>query len=92
MIAFEWDTDKARANVRKHGVTFEEARSCFYDPRQIAFYDPDHSDDEDREMLIAHSDQGRVLIISYTLRTDVIRIISARKATKSEENRYAQGI
>ena len=92
MIAFEWDTDKARANVRKHGVTFEEARSCFYDPRQIAFYDPDHSDDEDREMLIAHSDQGRVLIISYTLRTDVIRIISARKATKSEEIRYAQGI
>lgn len=92
MIAFEWDTDKARANVRKHGVTFEEARSCFYDPRQIAFYDPDHSDDEDREMLIAHSNQGRVLIISYTLRTDVIRIISARKATKSEENRYAQGI
>ena len=92
MIAFEWDIDKARANVRKHGVTFEEARSCFYDPRQIAFYDPDHSDDEDREMLIAHSDQGRVLIISYTLRTDVIRIISARKATKSEENRYAQGI
>ena len=92
MIAFEWDIDKARANVGKHGVTFEEARSCFYDPRQIVFYDPDHSDDEDREMLIAHSDQGRVLIISYTLRTDVIRIISARKATKSEEIRYAQGI
>ncbi len=92
MIAFEWDTDKARANVRKHGVTFEEARSCFFDPRQIAFYDPDHSDDEDRELLIAHSNQGRVLIISYTMRTDVIRIISARKATKSEEILYAQGI
>ncbi|MGL3710660.1 BrnT family toxin [Leptospirillum ferriphilum] len=92
MIAFEWDIDKARANVRKHGVTFEEARSCFYDPRQIVFYDPDHSDDEDRELLIAHSNQGRVLIISYTLKTEVIRIISARKATKSEEIRYAQGI
>lgn len=92
MIAFEWDTAKSRANVRKHGVTFEEARSCFYDPRQIGFYDPDHSDDEDRELLIAHSNQGRVLIVSYTMRTDVIRIISARKATKSEENRYAQGI
>ena len=92
MIAFEWDIDKARANVGKHGVTFEEARSCFYDPRQIVFYDPDHSDDEDRELLIAHSNQGRVLIISYTLKTEVIRIISARKATKSEEIRYAQGI
>lgn len=92
MIAFEWDIDKARTNVRKHGVTFEEARSCFYDPRQIVFYDPDHSDDEDRELLIAHSNQGRVLIISYTLKTEVIRIISARKATKSEEIRYAQGI
>ena len=92
MIAFEWEPDKARANVRKHGVTFEEARSCFYDPRQIAFYDPDHSNDEDRELLIAHSNQGRVLLVSYTIRTDVVRIISARKATKSEEVRYAQGI
>ena len=92
MIAFEWDPEKARANVRKHGVTFEEARSCFYDPRQIAFYDPDHSNDEDRELLIAHSNQGRVLLVSYTIRTDVVRIISARKATKSEEVRYAQGI
>jgi uncharacterized DUF497 family protein len=92
LIAFEWDADKFRANVRKHGVTFEEARSCFYDPRQIVFYDPDHSDDEDRELLIAHSNQGRVLIVSYTMRTDLIRIISARKATKSEEIRYAQGI
>lgn len=92
MIAFEWDPEKARANVQKHGVAFEEARSCFYDPRQIAFYDPEHSNDEDRELLIAHSNQGRVLLVSYTLRTDVVRIISARKATKSEEVRYAQGI
>ena len=92
MIAFEWDPEKARANVQKHGVAFEEARSCFYDPRQIAFYDPDHSNDEDRELLIAHSNQGRVLLVSYTIRTDVVRIISARKATKSEEVRYAQGI
>ena len=92
MIAFEWDTDKARTNVRKHSVTFEEARSCFYDPHQIAFYDPDHSDDEERELLIAHSNQGRILIVSYTIRNDVIRIISARKSTKSEETRYAQGI
>jgi len=92
LIAFEWDPEKARANVQKHGVAFEEARSCFYDPRQIAFYDPEHSNDEDRELLIAHSNQGRVLLVSYTLRTDVVRIISARKATKSEEVRYAQGI
>ena len=83
MIAFEWDTDKARTNVRKHSVTFEEARKL---------YDPDHSDDEERELLIAHSNQGRILIVSYTIRNDVIRIISARKSTKSEETRYAQGI
>jgi uncharacterized DUF497 family protein len=92
LIAFEWDPDKARANVQKHSVTFEEARSCFYDPQQIAFYDPDHSDDEDRELLIAHSNQGRMLLVSYTIRTEVVRIISARKATKPEEVRYAQGI
>ncbi|MCL4485302.1 MAG: BrnT family toxin [Nitrospirae bacterium] len=91
-MSFEWDPEKAKANVRKHGVTFEEARSCFYDPRQIAFYDPDHSNDEDRELLIAHSNQGRVLLVSYMTRIDVVRIISARKARKSEEIHYAKGI
>lgn len=92
VITFEWDPLKAEANARKHGVTFEEARTCFYDPWQVAFYDPDHSEDEDRELLIGHSNLGRVLIVSYALRGDLIRIISARKATSAEVNRYAQGI
>lgn len=89
---FEWDDDKAEANLAKHGVSFEEALTCFYDPRQVAFYDPEHSEDEDRELLIGHSDQGRLLIVSYTLREPMIRLISARKATRQETKTYAQGI
>lgn len=91
-MQFEWDDGKAQANLAKHGVSFDEAQSCFYDPQQIAFYDPDHSEDEDRELLIGHSNQGRLLIVSYTLRRHVIRLISARKATRREAKIYAQGI
>jgi len=89
---FEWDELKAERNKRKHGVTFVEAMDCFYDPHQIAFYDPDHSEDEDREILIAHSREGRLLVVIYTLRGDTIRIISARRATHREAEDYAQGI
>src|SRR5258706_2629401 len=73
---FEWDEEKAAANERKHGVTFEEAATCFYDPHQVAFYDPDHSEDEDWEILIAHSERSRLLLVIYTLRREAIRIIS----------------
>lgn len=89
---FEWDESKAQSNQRKHDVSFDEAVSAFYDPRQIAFYDPAHSDDEDRELLIGHSSQGRLLLVSYTVRDDTIRIISARKATRKEGEDYASGI
>ena len=90
---FEWDKNKAEINKDKHqGVTFDEAVSCFFDLRQIAFYDPEHSDDEDREILLGRSEQGRLLTVSYTLRDDVIRIISARKATNHEAEDYARGI
>jgi uncharacterized DUF497 family protein len=89
---FEWDELKAKRNEHKHGVTFVEAMSCFYDFHQIAFYDPDHSADEDREILIAHSREGRLLVVIYTLRGDTIRIISARRATHREAEDYAQGI
>lgn len=65
---FEWDDDKAEASEAKHGVSFEEALTCFYDLEQVAFYDPEHSQDEDRELLIGHSGQGRLLIVSYTIR------------------------
>ncbi|MGH8538957.1 MAG: BrnT family toxin [Stenotrophobium sp.] len=67
-MQFEWDDGKAEANLAKHGVSCEEALTCLYDPAQLAFYDPEHSDDEDRELLIGHSNQGRLLIVSYTLR------------------------
>ena len=91
-MQFEWDDDKAQANLAKHHVSFDEAKTCFHDPEQIAFYDPEHSEDEDRELLIGHSSQGHLLIISYTLREPVIRLISARKTTRREAKIYAQGI
>ena len=65
---FEWDEEKATANEAKYGVSFEEALTCFFDANQVAFFDPDHSEDEHRELLIGHSDHGRLLIVSYTLR------------------------
>ena len=91
-MQFEWDDAKARGNVRKHGVSFAEAVSCFYDIRQVAFYDPAHSKDEERELLTGHSNQGRLLIVIYTIRVGIIRIISARRATRREAKVYAQGI
>lgn len=91
-MEFEWDTEKARKNQKKHDVSFAEAKSCFYDPRQIAFYDSNHSDDEDREILVGHSNEGRLLVVICTIRDDKIRIISARKASKQEVNDYAKGI
>lgn len=91
-MLFEWDDGKAAANLAKHGVSFDEALTCFYDLVQVAFYDPDHSGEEDRELLIGHSKQGRLLIVSYTVRGPVIRLISARQATRREAKTYAQRI
>lgn len=91
-MEFQWNEIKSRMNSRKNGITFEEAMSCFYDMHQMAFYDPDHSDDEDREIMIAHSNKGRLLLVAYTLRNDVIRLISARLTTRKEANDYAKGI
>ncbi|MFV2056725.1 MAG: BrnT family toxin [Thiohalomonadales bacterium] len=89
---FEWNEDKALNNQQKHGVSFSEALTCFYDPQQVIFYDPDHSDDEDREILLGHSNQARLLLVVFTLREDTVRIISARKSTKREAEDYARGI
>ncbi len=85
-------TPKPGPTARKHGVDFAEAVSCFYDLKQVAFHDPDHSQDEERELLIGHSNKGRLLIVIYTIRADTIRIISARRATRREAKVYAQGI
>lgn len=91
-MQFEWDALKAQKNLEKHGVSFEEAATAFYDPSQIVFYDPEHSEDEDRELLIGHSSRGRLLFVSYTVRGSSIRTISARKATNQEAKDYASGI
>ena len=90
MYHFEWDETKNQRNQRKHGISFQEAKSCFYDPQQIAFYDPNHSHDEDSEILLGHSNEGRLLLVVCTLRGNKIRLISARKADKQEANDYAK--
>jgi uncharacterized protein len=91
-MRFSWNKAKAAVNRDKHGISFEEACTCFADARQIAFFDPDHSDIEERELLIGHSNIGRLLLVSYALRGPYIRIISARRATKREIKAHAQGI
>ncbi len=87
---FSWDRRKAAANVEKHGITFEEAASVFRDPTAAIFDDDLHSEDEYRELIIGHSERRRLLIVCFTERDDIIRIISARKATKSEQDDYEQ--
>jgi uncharacterized protein len=89
-LRFEWDERKDRANVGKHGVAFEEARTAFFDERAVQFFDPDHSEDEDRFILLGMSFKLRVLIVCHCFRESetVVRIISARKADKGEEREY----
>lgn len=89
-ISFSWDDRKNSANQKKHRVSFEEAQSVFFDEHAIEYYDPDHSESEDRFLMLGLSWRARVLVISYTLREDEtdIRIISARKATKKEQKAY----
>ncbi len=78
------------ANRRKHGVSFDEAKTVFYDENAIRYFDPDHSKDEDRFLMVGLSQKLRILIVCHCFREDdsVIRIISARKATKKEEDHY----
>ena len=70
---FEWNENKARANFAKHRVSFEEAKTVFVDPFYVDFYDPDHSDDEERYVIIGESQQGRLLVVSYTERQQKMR-------------------
>lgn len=89
-IRFVWDSKKAEANRRKHGVSFDEARSVFYDEDAQLKADPDHSQDEDRFILLGQSAKIRILIVCHCYREsdDLIRIISARRATKNERRSY----
>ena len=86
-LLFEWDPVKARANMEKHGVTFDEASACFEDALSVTIPDPLHSKDEERFVLIGHSHRGRLLVVAHGDRGERIRIISARPATK-KERRY----
>jgi uncharacterized DUF497 family protein len=90
-LAFEWDGDKAAANVSKHGVSFEEASTAFGDPLSVTVADPDHSIDESRFVLIGRTVIGRTVVVVHTERGDNIRIISARLATRRESKDYEQG-
>lgn len=91
MIDFEWDESKARINLAKHGVSFEEATGVFYDPYARVIDDPEHSLDEERFVILGESRKARTLTVCHCLRGpngETVRIISARKATKSESDQY----
>jgi uncharacterized DUF497 family protein len=85
---FEWDRNKAKANLRKHRVSFDEAQTVFTDDLSIAIPDPDHSGDEERQIIIGMSYHHRLLVVIYTERSRRIRLISARKATRLEREKY----
>ena len=88
---FTWDRDKATANLRKHGVSFEEAITAFHDPLARIHDDPLHSDEEHREILVGHSVRGRLLLVSFAERGQTVRLISARRATRNERQDYQEG-
>ncbi len=89
-MEYEWDENKAAANLSKHGISFEEAKTVFDDTLYVDFYDPDHSFEEHRFILLGESTQGRLLFVSYRERNNGIRLISAREATLSERKAYEQ--
>lgn len=94
MIQFEWDERKNKSNKKKHDITFEEAKTVFYDSFAILFDDPEHSMDEERFLIIGLSSDRGICIVShcYQENADIIRIISARKATKAEQRVYQENI
>ncbi len=87
-LKFEWDLEKAKKNLKKHDVSFEEASTIFEDPQFISFLDEEHSTDEERHITIGMSDKICLLMVAHTERRNLIRLISARKATKNEEKFY----
>jgi uncharacterized DUF497 family protein len=90
-VDFEWDEAKAAANFEKHGVSFADAATVFDDPLYVDFYDPDHSTNENRYLITGASKDGRKLIVSYTERNGVVRLISARELTPTERKAYEEG-
>jgi uncharacterized protein len=91
LYTFEWDSAKAEANLSRHGVSFEEALTAFADPLSSTIADPDHSESEQRYILLGLSSRGRLVVVAHTERGDKIRIISARLASKRERRSYEEG-
>jgi uncharacterized DUF497 family protein len=90
-IHFEWNTEKAASNLRKHSVSFDEASTVFSDQLAVIFDDVEHSIDEAREIIVGYSESQRLLLVSFTVRgKDLVRIISARKATKRERRNHEE--
>jgi len=92
-LSFEWDENKNRINRRKHGVSFEEAKTVFYDDAALVIDDPEHSEEEERFIILGLSRRANLLVVCHCCRASetVIRIISARKATKTEAGYYWEG-
>ncbi len=90
-LIFEWDADKAKQNLRKHGVSFEESSTVFGDPLSLTIDDPDHSEKEERFVTIGISGWNRLLVVIHTDRGDRIRIISSRLAMPNERKNYERG-
>jgi len=96
MVTYEWDQTKATTNERKHGVGFSESSSVFDDPLSVSIHDPDHSEEEDRWITVGRSATGKLLVVVHTRSyrdstNEVIRLISARRATLRERRVYTQG-
>jgi uncharacterized DUF497 family protein len=91
-LQFTWDAQKAQSNVQKHNISFEEAKSTFYDSNARLIYDPDHSQQEDRFILLGMSFSFRILVVCHCYHENdtIIRIISARKANKLEQKQYQE--
>ena len=90
-LFFEWHKEKARENLQKHGVSFEEATTVFGDSLSLTIGDPQHSDEEDRLIIVGHSYKHRTLVVAHTERGERIRIISGRLATRRERKIYEEG-
>jgi len=91
-VGFGWDPSKAARNLAKHGISFDKAAEVFDDDLFLVFADPDHSTEESRFIIMGRPKRGPLLVVAYTERSDVIRIISARKATRKEQDIYAEEI
>ena len=90
-MIYEWDPEKAKRNLRKHGVPFEEAATVFLDPLAMTYPDPDHSNEEDREITIGYSTNQRLLFVSHVQSRNRTRIIGAREATRRERKQHEEG-